>query len=48
MYIINSAGIAYYQLREKLHIIKLTEIHTFGVMRFNNGKAVIDDMHADA
>ncbi|MBR3954440.1 MAG: hypothetical protein IKJ63_03085 [Clostridia bacterium] len=47
MHIINSVGIAYHQC-EALHIIKPTEMHTFGVMRYNNGIAVVDDIHADA
>ena len=57
LYIINSARncisstsqeVVYHQLRKKLYIIKPTEIHTYGVMRYNNGIAVIDDIHANA
>ena len=44
MYIINSAGIAYHQLRKKLYIIKPTEYTPEGVMRYNNGDAVVDDI----
>ena len=33
---------------QELHIIKPTETHTYGVMRYNNGIAVIDDIHANA
>ena len=48
LYIINSVGIAYHQLRKKLYIIKPTECTPEGVMRYNNGDAVVDDIHADA
>jgi len=48
LYVINSEGIAYHQLRKKLHIIKPTEIHTCGVMRYKGGIDALDDIHADA
>lgn len=41
-------GIAYHQLRKKLYIIKPTEIHTFGVMRYKGDNVALDDIHADA
>ena len=40
LYIINSVGIAYHQ-NAVLYIIKPTEIHTCGVMRYNNGKPLL-------
>ena len=43
LYIINSVGIAYLQ-NKVLYIIKPTVIHTYGVMRYNNGNAVVDDI----
>ena len=47
LYIINSIGIAYHQLRKKLYIIKPTEIHPYGVMIYAYGDDIqptADDM----
>ena len=47
LYIINSVGIAYHQ-NEVLYIVKPTEIHTYGVMRYKGDNVALDDIHADA
>ena len=56
LYIINSKGIAYHQLRKKLYIINAKHCISSsrqkytpeGVMRYKGGVAALDNMHADA